>query len=468
MPRLNEIFKDLKIPDEVQVGLKPKPHQLEDAIKAVGWQRSANFSEVGTGKSLVSYLWIMHKLYSGKKGLVVMPPPLIAQYHRNFGVITGHPFTSERLHSDLKKRHKIMDQWDKDGWPDVLLMGHQMFYKYRKSLKAYMAMVFDEAHVLSNPATNAFQGTYQLLFTRNMDFLEMTATPCTTELRSAYGHIRLKTPEAYNSLDHFDRLHTLWQVGAPHKTPAGYRDIPVIEAHLNNKAVRRRQDEVLDLKQPNLIEHWVELEYKHAEVYRTLLEQRILELGDEILVARNQQALRQMALQLITNIEKFSDVMLDDQPLENLREIINHVGDEKVAVFCNFQDTVRKIEREFKHLNPALVYGPSDVQANVDKFNNDPSCKLIILNYQSGGAGFNLQDVCRYVVFFEPTGSPGMLVQALGRVQRQGQESLVIAWIFRYAATISSKLLSKAFSRASDIKEVMDDDVSFIDYLTRQ
>jgi hypothetical protein len=71
-------------------------------------------------------------------------------------------------------------------------------------------------------------------------------------------------------------------------------------------------------------------------------------------------------------------------------------------------------------------------------------------------------------VFFEPTGSPGMLVQALGRVQRQGQESLVIAWIFRYAATISSKLLSKAFSRASDIKEVMDDDVSFIDYLTRQ
>jgi SNF2 family DNA or RNA helicase len=343
-----------------------------------------------------------------------------------------------------------------------------MFYKYRKSLKAYMAMVFDEAHVLSNPATNAFQGTYQLLFTRNMDFLEMTATPCTTELRSAYGHIRLKTPEAYNSLDHFDRLHTLWQVGAPHKTPAGYRDIPVIEAHLNNKAVRRRQDEVLDLKQPNLIEHWVELEYKHAEVYRTLLEQRILELGDEILVARNQQALRQMALQLITNIEKFSDVMLDDQPLENLREIINHVGDEKVAVFCNFQDTVRKIEREFKHLNPALVYGPSDVQANVDKFNNDPSCKLIILNYQSGGAGFNLQDVCRYVVFFEPTGSPGMLVQALGRVQRQGQESLVIAWIFRYAATISSKLLSKAFSRASDIKEVMDDDVSFIDYLTRQ
>jgi SNF2 family DNA or RNA helicase len=467
MTRLNEIIKDRQVPDDVIVTLEPKPYQLEDFESLRNWVRSANYSEVGTGKSLVSYLWIMDKLYSGKRVLVVMPPSLIGQYVRNFDVIQNHLFDIRTLLTDKAKRHKQMDVWDKEGWPAVLVIGHQMFVKYRKSLTAYQALVFDEAHVISNPATQAFSATYYFVHAKKVDYMEMTATPCTTELRSAYGHIRIKTPEAYDSLDHFDRLHTIWAIDAPNKTPAGYRDIPKIEAHLNQYAVRRRQDEVLDLEKPTLIEHWVDLEYKHAEVYRTLLEQRIIELGDEIMVARNQQALRQMAMQLITNIEAYSDKQLDDMPLENLKDIITSVDGEKVAVFCTYQGTVRKLAKVFKHLNPALVYGPSNVQQNVDMFNNDPDCKLIILNYQSGGAGFNLQSNCRYVVFFEPTGSPGMLIQALGRVRRQGQTKPVIAWIFRYAATISSKLIARAFSRAGDIKKVMDDDLCLIDYLTR-
>lgn len=467
MVRLNEIFKDLYIPDTVTVSLEPKPYQLEDVYKSIEWHRSANYSEVGTGKSLVSYLWIMNKLYSGKKVVVVMPPALIGQYVRNFNVIEGHHFKIKTLLKNRSKRHSEMDVWDEEGWPDVVVMGYQLFTRYRKSLHNYKAMVCDEAHVIANPATQAFQATYQILFKWNMDLLLMTATPCTTELRSAYGHIRLKTPEVYNGLDHFDRIHTVWQIGAPHKTPAGYRDIPTIEAHLNRFSVRRRQSEVLDLANPTLVEHWVDLDYKHAEVYQTLLEQRILELGDEIIVAKNQQALRQMALQLITNIERFSDVLLDDNPLDNLKEIVEAIGGEKLAVFCHFQGTVEKLQKEFKKLNPAVVYGKSDVQANVDKFLTDPTCRLIILNYQSGGAGFNLQSDCHYVVFYEPSGSPGMLQQALGRVQRSGQTKPVVAWVFRYAATISSKLLSKAFSRAEDIKTVMNDDMSFVDYLSR-
>lgn len=469
MTRLNEIFKDLDIPPEVVITLEPKPHQIEDALKAKDWKRSANYSEVGTGKSLTSYLWIMAKLYAGKKVLVVMPPPLIGQYRKNFSVVEGHKFTTGVLLKDRGKRHKEMDEWDKSGsWPDVLMVGYQLFVKYRKSLYHYGALVFDEAHYISNPATQAFQAAFQIAFVKNCDMLLMTATPCTTELRSAYGHIRLKTPEAYSSLDHFDRVHTVWQLDAPHKTPAGYRDIPTIEAHLTAFSVRRRQAEVLSLLDPTLMEHWVELDYKHAEVYRTLLEQRILELGEEVIVAKNQQALRQMALQLITNIETFSDVLLDDQPLLNLEEIIKKLGGEKLAVFCHFQGTIEKLQRHFKDLNPALVYGKSDVQKNVDKFLTDSTCKLILLNYQSGGAGFNLQENCRYVVFYEPTGSPGMFIQALGRVHRQGQNQQVLAWVFRYTSTISSKLLSKAFNRAGDIKEVMADDVSFVDYLSRQ
>lgn len=477
MARLNEIFNNLNIPDDVTVDLEPRDYQLEDAHQLINWRRCSNFSEVGTGKSLVSYLWIMHRLYSGVKVLVIMPPPLITQYVSNFSVIQNHPFSMAVIKKDIKKRNAEMDVWDKEGWPDVLFMSYQMFIKYHKYLKVYKALVADEAHVMSNAQTKAFQMAYLFVFSRDAYFLEMTATPMTTEIRSAYGHIRLKTPEAYLDLAHFDRTHVVYkhldlaERAKGIKQIAGYKNLELIDEHINRFAVRRRARDVLSLEEPNIIEHTVELEPAHSELYRTLLEERIIELGDEVLVAKNQQALRQMALQIITNYEDYTDVVIDDEPLANLQAIVEALDGKKLAVFCFFKATVRKLNKVFAKLNPALVYGDSDVQKNVDKFLNDDTCKMAILNYKSGGAGFNLQSVCHNVVFFETTGSPGEIEQALGRVQRSGQTEVVNAWMFRYrvtaGSTLSSKLLVKAYNRSSDIKIVMDDEVSFVDYLRR-
>jgi SNF2 family DNA or RNA helicase len=475
MAKLKDILERDDIPDDIEVTLTPRDYQLEDIKTLVPLKRCSNFSEVGTGKSLVSYIWAMDRLFSGKKVLVVMPPALIEQYLGKFSVIQGHPFTMSRLNKDKKKRDKEMAEWRANGWPDVLGMSYQLFCKYFKELKHYHALIADEAHCLSNASTSTFQAVFYTLLRGDMDFLEMTATPCLTELRSAYGHIRLKTPHAYKDLAHFDRQHVIYQISDERvATIVGYNKIEEIEGHLNAYSVRRRADDVLTLQTPTLIDHEVLLSYQHTELYLTLLTERMLALGgDELIIARNKSALRQMALQLITNVENFTeDRLQDDEPLENLKTILESLADKKVVVFAHFVATIEKLAKVFKHLNPAVVYGGSDAPSNVAKFVEDPTCRLILMNYRSGGAGVDgLQLVSNHMVFYEPTGSPGDITQAFGRLQRSGQEKAVMGWVFRYVLsggpkTLSNKLLLKAELRSIGIKKVLNDVISVLDYMS--
>jgi SNF2 family DNA or RNA helicase len=169
-----------------------------------------------------------------------------------------------------------------------------------------------------------------------------------------------------------------------------------------------------------------------------------------------------MSLQLLTYPGAYCQDEIDNEPLNLLKEILGSV-DRKIGVFCNFRSTIEMLAKEFADLSPALVYGGSSTQANVKKFLQDESCRVVFLNYESGGAGFNLQEVCNQLIFFEPNPSPGALDQAIGRVQRGGQTIPVVVWMFNYNRTSNSKLLKKAFSRNVGVKEVVGDEFSFLD-----
>lgn len=469
------------LPDELEISLTPRPDQIEDIHTLLQNPRVANYSQVGTGKSLVSYLYIAKKYFEGKGVLIVMPPPLIPQYIRNMGMLTlnGEPLSSllcKRLHEDRKKRHEIMDQWDaENAWPDVLVMSYQLYTKYFKSfmkVPKYKVLIADEAHAVSNAGTKGFANMFMHVYSRDLDLLLMTATPTTTELVTAYGQIKLRNPVPYNSLREFERLHCIYdkqKLSNDKVVPVivGYRDIDKINEHLMAGAVRRRARDVLSLESLTVIDHQVVLSKAHAELYRTLLEQWMLEMGDEVIVARNKQALRQSALQLITNVGKYSVDPIDDEPMANLRAIMDSIDlkSTKLLIFCNFQDTVRKLAAEFSELNPALVYGGSDTAKEVNKLLTDATCRIGVLNFQSGGAGFNLQDVAHHIVIYEAIGSPGMVEQGIGRAYRGGQKEPVIVWIFRYSKTMSTRLFKKNFARAEDIKQSLSDSECFVDFL---
>lgn len=112
---------------------------------------------------------------------------------------------------------------------------------------------------------------------------------------------------------------------------------------------------------------------------------------------------------------------------KNAIDIIHNTidGGEKLIVFCFLKQVVAELKEEFK--DAVTVTGDDNDQQKqyaVDSFQNDPGCKLIILNYRSGGTGLTLTAASN-VLFVEFPWTYSDCCQAEDRAHRNGQKNAV-------------------------------------------
>jgi SWI/SNF-related matrix-associated actin-dependent regulator 1 of chromatin subfamily A len=113
--------------------------------------------------------------------------------------------------------------------------------------------------------------------------------------------------------------------------------------------------------------------------------------------------------------------------VEGAKDIIHNIidGGEKLIVFCFLKEVVQALKMEFR--DAVTVTGDDSVQEKqhaVDKFQTDAKCKLIILNYRSGGTGLTLTAASN-VLFVEQPWTAADCVQAEDRAHRNGQKNAV-------------------------------------------
>lgn len=111
-------------------------------------------------------------------------------------------------------------------------------------------------------------------------------------------------------------------------------------------------------------------------------------------------------------------------------------GGDKLIVFAYLKEVVHELKRIFP--NAVTVTGddnPREKQQSVDSFQNDPNCKLIILNYKSGGTGLTLTASSR-VAFIEFPWTFSDCEQAEDRAHRNGQKNSVNCYYFLGKDTI--------------------------------
>lgn len=119
---------------------------------------------------------------------------------------------------------------------------------------------------------------------------------------------------------------------------------------------------------------------------------------------------------------------------EFIHDVID--GGEKLIVFAYLKDVVHELKKLFP--DAVLVTGdenPTQKQISVDRFQNDPSCKLIILNYKSGGTGLTLTASSR-VAFIEFPWTFSDCEQAEDRAHRNGQKNNVNCYYYLGKDTI--------------------------------
>lgn len=458
----------------------PRKSQVDILGLALRTKRFGDFSDPGTGKSLISYLYLTALLMGGRKAIAIMPPGLTEQYLENYYKaidVEVAGISTIIINQTPAKRRKLYTGWDTDGWPDLLIIGYQTFLQDGGTFlmgKGYNTFVADEAHMLKSAKAKTHK-LFKLFVNedKNNRVLLMTGTPMPTTPECAYGVISILTPQTYWSKAAFDRQH-LVKIRNPmsgFNMVVGYKNLDKLSNNLYLQAKRVIKEDVLDIKKPNIIPVEVKMSMSHAALYKKLVEERVLEVEGEFIPAIHSQTLRRYATQVASAPHCYTDNPVTSNTLPTLDALLDSLGVvkykepkikggtsqlNKVVLFAWFSDTIEMLTNHLKDLNPAIIDGSHNTRKNAKKFIEDISCRAAIIQPRSGGVGLEgFQKVCSNVIFFEPVTSPGEFDQATSRVLRSGQDKVVNVYIFNVLGTVFSKDIRTMLGRTEDLKTVV-------------
>lgn len=446
----------------VGVSLIPRKHQisgLKDALKNGSY---GLWDDAGTGKSLVAYLFSATSLIHGKKVLGIMPPGLSEQYLENFlsGISMDLPAGGVVLNQPPAERAELYKKWDKTGWPDVIIIGYQMFLRCRKHLpkEEYRTVICDEAHALKNPSSTTHKIVKE--FVEGANTLYLTGSPSPTTPEDSFGLISLLTPHVYRSKRAFDRKHLIKTQMNNFMVTTGFKNLEILSENLYLKARRVTKEEVLDLKKPNVIVKELRLDPPHRTLYKTLMTERVLEVKGELITALESASLRRHAMCLSSFPGQYQDTKkkIKSRMLLVLDELMDSINmkENKLLIFANYVPTVESLQEYLIEFNPAVIYGGSNTEENRKKFINDDTCRVVVINPQAGGAGLDgFQHVCHNVLFFEPLPSPGMLDQCSSRLIRSGQKRVVNVYILNVVGTLFVRAHNVLLGRAEALRQTV-------------
>lgn len=509
----------------IKVLHEPMPHQYEMMELYASRTRYGDFGEPGTGKTMPAHVHGILMASLGNKVVYTMPPKIIDQFIeelREYFIGIDHYLKIGQLNVPAAKKEALFKQWNEEGWPDLLFLSYDGYREWNdlsdkkkigsnqwyyedgsrydpdvggvaftkdgrkiskkgyasnpKQLllnkKGYNVFFFDEAHALcgldSIISTSVLHAAKE-----NTAIYLMTGTPVPTVVSDSYGIIRVINPEAYVSQSSFERRHIVTKPMRI-KTKRGERSIRVPDYFINveeiydnlyKNARRIQKREVTKLAEPIITDVKVKLTGKHRKLYRDLMNNHLAIIGETILAPEHQSQVRHMSLQLISCPTEFDDtISMKNELFDKTKELVETIkpAENKIVVFAYYKAAIRFLQEEFKEYNPAVVYGEStDPTGEINRFKHDDNCRMIILNWMSGGAGLNLQ-VASHIIFYECPTSPKDAKQAIARCDRTGQHNIVNVYFMRVLQTLSDKNFKKLLTAEESNNRVVRDDLDLL------
>ena len=131
--------------------------------------------------------------------------------------------------------------------------------------------------------------------------------------------------------------------------------------------------------------------------------------------------------------------------LETLFEKLDEVLEEghKMLVFSQFTRLLALVREgvEARGIDHAYLDGRTrDRQARIERFQQDPACRLFLVSLKAGGTGLNLT-AADYVFLLDPWWNPAVEAQAIDRAHRIGQPRPVFAYRLVARDTVEEKIL---------------------------
>lgn len=405
------------------------PYQLKGVQFAAYKEGVIIADEMGLGKTLqaIATALVKKDAFGFQKTLIICPASLKDQWKNEI-----EKFTEEKavVVAGTPEDREVIYQ-ESDAF--FLILNYETILRDWKALNEMEVdfIILDEAQRIKNYETLTARSIKRLT---KKHALVITGTPIENRLIDLFSIMDFIDPYFLTPLWEFSYQHCYFDEQKKNKI-VGYFNLQELKERLRPILLRRTKREVMK-ELPNVTQldipvplHPDQASYhtSYAKSVAQIIRKRFITPYD---MNRLMMLLNKMRMvcdsTFLVDLETNISPKLDELKHILLEKLDLLESDRKVIIFSEWTRMngligrlLRELDIEFTELNGKVPIPKR--QALVDKFYEDPDCKVFV-STEAGGAGLNLQ-VADTVINFELPWNPAKKNQRIGRIDRLGQEA---------------------------------------------
>ena len=425
--------------------LEPYPYQKEGIAYALQKKRCIFGDQPGLGKTLQAIGTVT--IAQAYPCLVVCPAALKINWQREFKKFAGkNAIILDDKNKSSWQRYFEMKNTEGKALCDIFITNYESLKKFfvldikdsaRFTMRSitfdpriaiFKSVVIDESHKCKSTKTQ--QSKFLEGICKGKEFvLELTGTPVVNNNTDLIQQLKIM-----GRLEDFGGYRNFVErfCGGLHQSS----NVKELNYRLSTTCFFRREKAKVLTQLPEKSRQYIEVDISNRREYDKAEADLIQYLrtykdADDEKVARALRGEVMVKMGILKAISARGKIRAFS---EFIHDVID--GGEKLIVFAYLKEVVQELKKAFP--DAVTVTGEDNAtqkQMAVDKFQTNPECKLIILNYKSGGTGLTLTAASR-VAFIEFPWTFSDCEQAEDRAHRNGQKNNVNCYYYLGKDTI--------------------------------
>jgi SWI/SNF-related matrix-associated actin-dependent regulator 1 of chromatin subfamily A len=451
--------------------LDPYPYQLEGVRYALDNKRCIFGDQPGLGKTLQAICAVVKAHKEAKQygetfpTLVICPASLKINWQREFKKFANiDAIILDDRNRGVWQRYYEMKRPDGEALAPVYIVNYESLKKFfvtkvkdharftlrsvqfDERVKMFKSIIIDESHKCKSSKTQ--QSKYVEGICKDKQWIfELTGTPVVNNNTDLVQQLKI-----LGRLDDFGGYKQF--VGRYCDGPKQSSNLKELNYRLWCSCFFRREKQKVLTQLPEKTRQYITCDITNRKEYEDA-ERDVLSYLRTYKNANDDKIARAMRGQIMVKMGILKAIAARGK-IKAVSDFIHDIidGGEKLILFAYLKEVVEALKKEFP--DAVTVTGADNVaqkQNAVDRFQNDPECKLIILNYRSGGTGLTLTAASR-VGFIEFPWTYSDCEQAEDRAHRNGQKNNVNCYYFLGDKTIDKYMYSVIQSKKDIANEV--------------
>lgn len=431
---------------------KPYQHQLLGFNMGTANDKVALWWEQGTGKTWAATNILQYRIRAGqvRRALVLAPKTVLTSWKKELEKHTElEPTTIEGKNRESRLQHG-----------QVCLMNYELLLPLADVAESqpWDMVILDESYYIKSISAQRTKIAWAVCARAKYRML-LCGSPIANGPEDLFAQYRaLDDGETFGlsfyafRAKYFENrgaFYPDWQV-----KPGALAEI---HTRMFSKGHRITKAKCFDLPAKNYQTVEVEMDREQARIYRRMEQDLVAEINGSEVSVQN-VAVKLMKLNQIT-----SGFYRDG---DEVKEIVHHklgaladlLRDKpKAVVWVLFRHDIEAIAREFAELDPVVIAGDVSLayrETAIERFQNDPRCRLFIGQIRAGGIGITLT-AAQFVVYYSQGYSLIDRAQSEDRTHRIGTTGVVTYVDLVCPGTVDEEIL-----------QVLEEKRAMADYLT--